>query len=237
MAEHMWKNILEDEEVDKLRLEVLDKMFRPRTVKQVEAAVELTKFIKTDGVNPDNYPVLLELLKNGNHSIVEAMVGNTDPNLLFMGLETNPYIIKTFFKIMYNHAPGELHPYVFEIVLGVLLNTYRDPKVGLRKYRLSEEELNAIAKNLDESAGQEQETNRQILDFLGDLGDMVLEGLQEQKEYRELVNHSISLRNAFMDPNESLKEVIPELLVEKREYSQQALEPRSTRTPGGGESE
>jgi hypothetical protein len=237
MAEHMWKNILEEEEVDTERLKVLDAILQPQTQRQVEAGVELTKYVKQDGVNPDNYPLLLELLRNGNHSIVEAMVGDSDPNLLFLGLESNPYIIRTFFEIMYAHAPGELHPQVFEVALGVLLSTYRDPKVGLRKYALSEEELNAIAKNLDESRSQEEAPNRQILDFLGDLGDMVLEGLSEQEQYEELVNHAIDLRNAFMDPNQSLREQIPELLVERGQYGQGQLRPRGTRTPEGGESE
>ncbi|MFO7850208.1 MAG: hypothetical protein R6V67_09635 [Spirochaetia bacterium] len=237
MAEHMWKNILEKEEVDELRLEVLEKVFRPRTRRQVEAGVEFTKYIKRDGVNSDNYPILLELLRNGNHAIVEAMVGETDPNLLFLGVETNPYIIRTFFEIMYRHAPGQLHPLVFEIALGVLLETYSQPKEGLRKYRLSKEELNAIAKNLDEEKGQEERPNRQILDFLGDIADMVLEGLEEKEEYKDLVDHAIDVRNAFLDPGESMSEKIPELLIRREEVSDNGLEPRGTRTPEGGESE
>jgi hypothetical protein len=237
MADQAWKNILEEEEVDTERLKVLNRILRPETQRQVEAGVELTKYIKEDGVNPDNYPLLLELLKNGNHSIVEAMVGDSDPNLLFLGLESNPYIIRTFFEIMYRYAPGELHPLVFEVALGVLLSTYRDPKVGLRKYKVSEEELNAIAKNLDEEKGQEDSTNRQILDFLGDIGDMVLEGLSEQQEYEELVNHAVDLRNAFFDPQQSLQEQIPELLVRRGEYLSANMSPRGTRTPEGGESE
>jgi len=126
---------------------------------------------------------------------------------------------------------------VFEVALGVLLNTYRDPKAGLQKYKLSEEELNAIAKNLNEEESQEEPTNRQILDLLGDIGDMVLEGLREKDEYEEMVNHAIRLRNAFMDPNQNLEDEIPQLLTQRSQYSADNLNPRSTRTPEGGESE
>lgn len=237
MAEHMWKNILEAEEVDEQRLKVLGRILRPRTVRQVEAGVELTRFVREDGVTPDNYPLLLELLANGDYNIVEAMVGDSDPTALFLGLESNPYIIRTLIEIMYAYAPGQLHQYVFEVALGVLLNTYREPKVGLRKYRLSHEELNAIAKNLDESRGQDSTPNREILDFLGDIGDMVLEGLSEEEEYEGLVNHAIGLRNAFLDPNQRLQERIPELLVQRQQHRDEEIQVRNTRPPQGGDGE
>ena len=237
MNEHVWQNIIEDSEVDKLRLEMLEKVFHPSTQKQVEAGVEFTRFVKTDNVNPDNYPLFLEMLRCGNHAIVQAMVAGGDPNLFFLAVESNPYMIRTLFEIMYDFAPGELDPLVFGIALGVLLKTYSKPKVGLQKYLLSMEELNAIAKNLNEDAGQDDPLNRQILDFLGDIGDMVIEGLWEKEAYGELVNHAVDLRNAFLDPHQNLADTIPELLVQKQQYEEDHLRPRKTRKPNGGGSE
>ncbi|THB67457.1 MAG: hypothetical protein D6B26_01580 [Spirochaetaceae bacterium] len=237
MNEHVWQNIIEDSEVDKLRLEVLAKVFHPKTQRQVEAGMEFSRFVKLDKVNPDNYPLFLEFLRSGNHAIVQAMVGGEDPNLFFLGVESNPYMIRSLFEVMYDFAPGQLDPLVFGVALGVLLKTYANPKVGLLKYKLSMEELNAIAKNLNEDAGQEDPLNRQILDFLGDIGDMVIEGLWEKDEYGEIATHAIDLRNAFLDPRQNLADKIPELLVRKQQYVDDNLRPRKTQKPTGGGSE
>ena len=225
---------MEKEEVDKLRIAVLDGIFAAKSQRAVEAAVEFTRFTVLDKVNPDNYPIFLELMKNGNHSVIEAMVGDMDPNLLFNEVESNEYIIRTIFEIMKAYQPGELNPKLFGIALGVLLSTYIEPKVGLKKYRVTVEDLNAVAKNLDKSKGQHDQINRQILDFLGELGDIVLETMENNEGFFEVVNQAVDLRNAFFDPFKDLSDKIPELLVAQRDFRENLISPRKARPRKSG---
>lgn len=222
-----WYNVISEQELIKLRLMAIDTLLRVEDVYATEAAIEFAKYLNKVGVTPDNYPLFIEVMKNGNPHVLEALVGKNDPFVFFDKIETSPYMIREFVQILYDFKPGGLHPKLLLLVMGVLLRTYIDPIAGFRKYQISISELNAIGKNLDKSKDQDNDLNRKILDFFGEIGDII--NVSNDPALELIANHAVNIRNVFLDPTQNLAERIPELLVQRTNYLDEAVSPRPTR--------
>jgi hypothetical protein len=223
-----WKNILTEKELDELRLEAIDMVIRADNPYAVSACVELANYLHYVGIHPENYPLFIELMKNGNPYVLEALVGEDDPYHYFDVIETSPYMIHELMQILYDFQPGALHEKLLLLVLGVLIRTYVDPIAGYKKYQLSMSELNAVGKNLNDAKGQDDDLNRKILDFFGEIGDLI--NVTSDPKLEEIANHSVNIRNVFLDPTQTMAEKIPELLVQRVEYLDGAIPPRQ-KTP------
>ncbi|WP_028975079.1 hypothetical protein [Spirochaeta cellobiosiphila] len=222
-----WKNVISEEELVKLRLEAIDYIIRADEPHRVDAAIEFAKYLNYVGLNPDNYPLFIEIMENGNPHVLEALIGQKDPFTYFDVVETSPYMIHEFVQILYQFQPGALHEKLVLLVMGVLLRTYIDPIAGYKKYQISMDELNAIGKNLDPEKDQNDPLNRKILDFFGEIGDIINVSNDEALEL--IANHAINIRNVFLDPTQKLSDKIPELLVQRVKYLDGAVPPRKTK--------
>lgn len=225
MAERKsWRNILTDEEVLKLRLRAVNKIFECKKPKEVAATVEFAKYLDQLKVHPDNYVLFMELMDTGNHHVLLALIGNENAETFFAKVETSAYMIHTFVGTLYKFQPGALHPKLLSAILGVLIKSYEEPLTGFKKYQLSLSEINAVGKNLDEGKSQDEEVNRLILDFLNEIGTM--KGYAKEDPYfEEIASHAINIRNAFLDKKETLGNKIPELLVERVDFNETSVNP------------
>lgn len=221
-------NSVSETEVRNLRIAALDKIIACEEPREVEACIEYARFLNTVKVHPDNYMLVMEIMNNGNHHVIESLVGDDDPVHFFDEVETSPYMIHEFLQTLYRYQPGALHPKMLKVLFGVLIRGYKEPLSGFRKYQLSREDINAVGKNLDESKGQDEEVNRQILEFLAEIGEMKNRGLGFEEE---IASHAINIRNAFLDPRERLWNKIPELLVERVAYEEQSVNPGEQKAP------
>jgi hypothetical protein len=219
-----WK----EEELYNLQVRAVSRLMKVDTPFAVEACVEFAKYLGAKGLDGDNYPLFLELLRDENRYVIEALIGKKKAFDLFTGVQPNPYIINFCFQALRSYAPGGVHDLTLELIFGILYRSYHSAKEGHALYALSIEDVNAIGKFLDKSRDQNDPINRFILDILADIA-----------EYQSINNedpvvdknsaHATAIRNAFFDKRRAMSSVMPpEILVRKR-YEETLVKPRSTR--------
>jgi hypothetical protein len=219
-----WK----EEELYALQVQAVSRFMKVDTPFAVEAAVEFAKYLCDKGLDADNYPLFLELLRDENRYVIEALIGKHTAFDLFTRVQPNPYILEFCFRTLRSYAPGGVHDLTLEMIFGILYRTYHSAKEGNALHKLSIEDVNAVGKFLDKSRDQNHPINRFILDILADIA-----------EYRSINNedpvvdknssHATSIRNAFFDKRREMTSAMPPEILARKNYSETLIKPRSTR--------
>ena len=217
-----------EEELYMLQVQAVSRFMKVDTSFAVEASVEFAKFLNSKGLDADNYPLFLELLRDENRYVIEALIGKEKAFDLFTRVQPNPYIIGFCFKTLRSYAPGGVHDLTLELIFGILYRGYHSAKEGHALYPLSIEDVNAVGKFLDKSRDQNHPINRFILDILADIA-----------EYRSIKNedpvvdknsaHATAIRNAFFDTRRAMSSVMPPEILARKKYEETLVKPRSTR--------
>jgi hypothetical protein len=181
-----------------------------RTTESVEAAITYARYLGSVGITPENYPLFLKMLEVENHWVVDALIGERDPFLMFSPVQPNRYIVNRIFAMMTKWHKGGIYSKNLSVILGVLQSVYSSPKDGYRIYPLSIADLNALGKHLKKENGQEDPLNRVILEILDNLSE--LEG-QGNSDTEEIAIHASSIRNAFFDNRKQMGDIIPQVLL------------------------
>jgi len=113
-------------------------------------------------------------------------------------------------------------------IFGILYRNYHRAKDGYVLYPLSIENLNSIGKYLDKSKKQEEGVNRFILDILSDIADYTSQ-FEEDEEINKVSSHAIEIRNAFFDKRLEMKDVMPQEILERKNYMETSINPRKTK--------
>ncbi len=217
-----------EEELYNLQVQAVSKFMKVDTPYAVEAAVEFAQYLSSKGLDGDNYPLFLEILKDENQYVVEALIGKEKAFDLFTKVQPNPYIVGFCFQVLRSYSPGGVHGRTLEMIFGILYRSYHSAKEGHALYPLAIEDINAVGKFLDKSRDQNDPLNRFILDILADIA-----------EYRSINNedpvvdknssHATSVRNAFFDKRRAMNSVMPPEILVRKNYSETLVKPRSTR--------
>lgn len=220
-----WK----EEELYKLQVQAVSRFMKVDTPAAVEACVEFAKYLNGRGLDPDNYPLFLQLLRDENRYVVEALIGREKAFDLFTRVQPNPYIVRFCFQVLRGYVPGGVHDLTLEVIFGILYRSYHSAKEGHALHALSIEDVNAVGKFLDKSKDQNDPINRFILDILADIA-----------EYRSINDedpvvdknsaHATAIRNAFFDRRRTMDSVMPPELLVRKKYEETLVKPRSTRT-------
>lgn len=220
------------EEIERIENQLLQQILICATPAAVEAAITYARFLSLTGITNENYPLFIKVLEVGNHWVIDGLIGERDPFLFLSSIQPNPHILEACFRILTEKHPGELYPKSLSVILGVLQATYNVPEDGYNIYRLSIYDLNTLGKHLNEEIGQEDSLNRVILDILhkiaqlkGLLGSEGLEGENRDKE--ELAIHANEIMSHFYDDTKRLNQVIPQVLLIKKDYRTNEVQPRS----------
>ena len=226
------QKIYTPEEVGEIESVLLQRILACATPDAVEACISYSRFLSLSGITNENYPLFVKVIEVGNHWVIDALIGERDPFLFLSSIQPNQEILNVFFKLLTERHPGELYAKSLSVILGVLQTTYNVPEDGFRIYRLSISDLNALGKHLDEEVGQEDSLNRVILDILdkismleGMLGSEGLEGEDRDKE--ELAIHSKEIMNFFFDDTKRLNQVIPQVLLIRKDFRNNEISPRN----------
>jgi hypothetical protein len=221
-------NFWTEEELYKLQVEAVSRFMRADSPQAVEADIEFAGYLNTKGLDGDNYPLFLEVLRNENRFVTEALIGKEKAFDLFTKVQPNPYIIGFCFGILRGYSPGGVHALTLEMVFGILYRNYHSAKEGNALYPLALEDVNAIGKFLDKSKDQNEPINRFILDILADIA-----------EYRSINNedpvvdqnssHATAIRNAFFDTRRTMTSVMPPEILVRKNYEQTIVKPRAAR--------
>jgi hypothetical protein len=219
-------------EIEKIENDLLQVILKCASSDAVEACITWARFLSLTGITNENYPLFIKVLEVGNHWVVDGLIGERDPFLFLSSIQPNYNILESCFKLLTEKHPGELYPKSLSVVLGVLQATYNVPEDGYNIYRLTIYDLNTLGKHLNEEIGQEDSLNRVILDILhkitqlkGQLGSEGLTGEDRDKE--ELAIHANEIMSHFYDDTKRLFQVIPQVLLIKKDYRKFEMQPRA----------
>jgi hypothetical protein len=220
-----WSTIFTEEELYKLQVDAVSRFMRCEIPQAVETSIELAKFINEGGLDSQNYPLVLEILRIGNFNVVDALLTGEDPFAYFSKVQTGPYIIDFALRMLDAYKPGSAYEKTLQVVFGILYRTYHSPKEGNKLYKLTIEHVNSIGKFLEKDKGQKNTTNRFILDILGDFGGLKSIN-NEDPEADRVAAHALAIRNAFFDRTVVMDSVIPEEILERQDYRKTTVLPR-----------
>lgn len=182
-------------------------LFSCMTETQVECAVGFARFLNRTGLCGENYWLYLRLLMTNNPWVVEELLHDREPRLLFSTIRPDAELIEAAFQVLFSRHPTELHTRALEAILGIIQNAYFDPDDGFRIRKLSVMDINALGKFLLKDEAQEHPQNRlilEILDRMTHLGEYYGE-----PDKNVLSKHAFGVRYAYFDRTRDLVDAIP----------------------------
>jgi hypothetical protein len=223
-----WTDIWTQEELEKLLIHSVSDFMKCNTQHSVEAAVEFAKFLNAKGLNSDNYPIFLQLLKHENHNVIEALLGDADAFAFFREIQPNYYLIDFCFTMLRAYAVGGVYERTLALIFGILYRNYHRAREGYSLYPLSIENLNALGKFLDKEKNQNEGVNRFILDILADIAEYTSQ-FEEDEEVNVIASHAVAIRNAFFDRRREMSSVMPPEILTRADYRKTSINPRKTK--------
>jgi hypothetical protein len=218
-----------EEDLYRLKVNAISRFMKCDSPQATEASIEFARYLHSLGLDADNYPLFLEILRNENSYVTAALIGGEKAFDVFACVQPNPSIIGFCFQVLRSYTPGGVNDLTLELIFGILWRTYHSAKEGSALYPLCIEDVNAVGKYLDKTKLQTQPINRFILDILGDM-----------VEYRSINNedpvvdavssHAMAIRNAFFDMRRSMTSVMPPEILVRGNYLATTVHPRKQQT-------
>lgn len=216
-----------EEEVNALELKFLHEIFDCKNNLGVDASVAYARYISDKiKLNPDNYPVFMLLLESGNHWVVDALIGSANPEEFFKPVQPNGFLLGECFKILTRWKRNGIYPKSLLVIFGLLKQAYNVPQEGYRLYPLTISDLNNLGKHLDETQDQTYPVNRTVLTLLDEISRLMDPGNPPQdNEIIKLATQANNIRGKFLDITKHLNEAIPDILLEKGDYTVDEVAP------------
>ncbi len=219
----------QQEDLDKLELSFLKKIFECTDTEGVDGTIAYARYLNKIGVNPDNYPIFLKLIKMKNHWVVDALIGKKNSEKFFQNVQPNYYIIRECFNAFTQSRPRGIFHKSLLLFLGLLKVTYEVPLEGYRVYPVTPTDVNNIGKHLDETEKQTYPLNQSILFILDRIAALVDPGRPEENEdIIAVATQANNIRGKFLDMTKSLKEAIPENLLKAGNLKEEEIPPSNT---------
>jgi hypothetical protein len=216
-----------EEEINRLELFFLHRMFDCDSTEAVDATVTFARYMARVKLDSDNYPIFLKLLQFENHWVVDALVGSSDPEHFFETVQPNRFIIESCFKMFTRWKPGGIYPKSILILFGLLRTAYENPLEGWKLYPLTIPDVNNLGKHLDESADQRDSVNRTILHILDRIASLADPGslpLAEEAA-QDVATQANNVRGKFLDMTKHLHEAIPTELLKRGDFRKKETAP------------
>ncbi len=216
----------QEEDLNKLQLAFLTDIFKNEQSVSVDATIAYAKYLNFIGANPDNYPIYLKLIGMRNHWVVDALIGDNNPETFFSHVQMNYFIIKECFRAFTVAPRGGIYPKSLHVFLGMLQTTYKNQLEGYRVYPLTITDVNNLGKHLNEDTDQRDPLNFIILTILDKIASLIDPGRDEEdKEIIAVATQANNIRGKFLDFTKGLKEAIPDLLLETSDYTTSEVKP------------
>lgn len=186
-------------------------LFACTTQPQVECAVAFARYLSYSGLNNDNYWLFLRLVMTNNPWVVDELLEERNPHLLFSTIRPDCELLDAAFEMLFSRHPDEMYVPALETVLGIIQNAYFDPDDGYRIRKLSIMDINALGKFLIKAEPQDFPINKLILEILDRIAQ-VGEYYGEQDK-NVLSKHAFNVRYAYFDHTRDLVDAIPHPLL------------------------
>jgi hypothetical protein len=181
------------------------------TPEHVDAAAALAQVINSSGMNNMNYLLFLVLLETNNPAVIDILVGERNPFLLFSPIKPNWFLLKETFRILAKYKGSELNLKVLLALLGVIQNAYKTSKDGYKIYPLRLSDVYNIGKHLDKNIDQLDPRNRLLLEILFDIYYVGIDS--EERSTKQIGIKANDIRMAFFDNTKRLLDAIPDVLL------------------------
>lgn len=216
MAEMLQKNGFAITDNDKRLIKdhalfVREAIFACQTEAQVECAVAFARYLNLSGINNENYGLFLRLVMTNNPWVIDELIHDREPRLLFSTIRPDAELIDAAFQALYSRHPEELYPQALVALLGIIESAYFDPDDGYRIRRLSIMDINALGKFLLKDEPQENAQNSLILDILDRITH--LGEYYGELDKSVLSKHAFNVRFAYFDTTRRLVDAIPHPLL------------------------
>ena len=203
-----------EEYVDWLKHRFITEILDAPTPVAANALWAYASFLNRLGINPDNYPLSINLLASNNRYAIDALLDGHEPEHYFDCVVPNPFIIKATFATFSTFKSNEIYEVSLRVFLGFLYKVYASAAEGYQLYPVSIAEVNSLGKFLDESRDQDWPLNRGILDVLGSIADIETPH-ETDLEKRNVASQAGRIRSDYFDHKRSLKQSITEVILEK----------------------
>jgi len=226
MASNEWP-LWSEQEIDALALSYINDIFECKDGYSCFVAVAFAHYLVGKiGLNPDNYPVFFRLIESGNRWVIEALCEGRDPEKFFQTIQPNSFMLKECFRMLTKWKPGEIYPKALIIIFGLLTLCYEVPEEGLRLYPPTVTDINNLGKHLDKSKDQMDPVNRTILTILDRISSLI----EPQKplpsrDIQDVALQANNIRGKFLDMTKHLNEAIPDILLERGDYTRNEVRP------------
>lgn len=207
----------------KIIISLFDNIILCNTSKAVDSAVTLARYLNAVGLNNENYLLYLILLETNNSYVIDSLIGDKNPFLLFSPIRPNWYMLRETFRILSQFKKDELNKKCLLALLGIIQNTYKEPKFGYSVYQLSVSDVYNIGKYLNKNKDQLEEVNQLILDILFDIYLMGIESTSRKQKQVALKANWI--RMAYFDIRKKLSDVIPDVLLIEEKLLKKEIKP------------
>ncbi|HAP43101.1 MAG: hypothetical protein A2087_12335 [Spirochaetes bacterium GWD1_61_31] len=219
----MWS----EKEIDALSLSYIKDVMACADEYGTFVAIALSHYlVKKVGLHPDNYPIFFRLIESGNHWVIDTLVAQSDPTKFLGTIQPNTFMLKECFRMLTVWKPGQVYPTALVIIYGLLTQCYKMPEEGYRMYPLTVSDVNNLGKHLDKSKDQMDPLNRVVLSVLDRLASLI----EPQKpmpsiEIQDVALQANNIRGKFLDMTKSLNESIPDVLLERGDYTLSQVKP------------
>ncbi len=181
---------------------------------QVESAVSFARFLNWSGINRETYPLFLRLIQTNNPWVIDALIANREPRLLFSTIKPNTDLIDAAFANLFSFHPDELYEKALMALLGIIENAYFDADDGYKWHAIEIMDINALGKFLIKDAPQDHPLNKlvlHILDRLTHLGEAL-----KDPQKNLLAKHAFNVRYAYFDSTKALNDAIPKPILTRK---------------------
>lgn len=197
---------------DKYKLRYLSEIGKVEHEQSVLAAVSYASYLNHWGLHPDNYVLFFRAMEVPNRYVIDALTEGRDLEHMLDAVAPSHGLIDQVFNLLGFNKRGGIYEKVLIILLGFLNKVYRSPQDGYDIYAPNVEQINDLAKFLDEEKGHSFPVNRIMLDILKHLGELD-ENSKEGPKY-DMAKHCGKIRSNFLDSTRRLEQSIPEVLLQ-----------------------
>ncbi len=212
-----------NEIITKNRHIILDGIFGAQTSPQVESSIGFSNYLSHVGITSNNYYLFLKLIETNNRWVVDMLLKERDPRLLFSVIKPNNFMLNRAFELISFWHPGQIYNKVLLSILGIIEYCFYKPDEGYSIYPLDIVDINNLGKFLDEEKDQFEFINASILEILNRITQLGEHSSELRKSV--LSKHAFNIRIAYFDNTKSLMDIIPRVLLVRLDPEEREVKP------------
>jgi hypothetical protein len=202
------------EYIDFLKYRTITEILGSPAPRAANALWAYASFLNKLGINPDNYPLYINMLASNNRYAIDVLLAGHQPEHYFDCVAPNPYIVKATFETFGELKSNEMYDTSLRVFLGFLIKVYSSAEEGYQLYPVSIAEVNSLGKFLNEEQDQDWPLNRAILDVLACFSDLDAPH-ETDLDKKNVAAQAGRIRSDYFDHKRSLKQSLTEVTLEK----------------------